>query len=105
MSLAAIRQRLQVSVFGTPDQPRLADAALWEGVAATVRVEAPEKVVGFGDTEIIQPAAMLIVPRAQVAAPQIGDEVSITATGATYRILADPVLNQRSEWVCEAEAI
>ena len=94
------RTRVQASVYA-----RLGDDATWNGAPVIVRIADPEAVVSFQQTDVILPSVLIKVPKSQMATPAAGDMIVMTESGDTYRVLADPVLNKRHEWVCQAEKV
>jgi hypothetical protein len=79
--------------------------ALWAGGTTPVRVvrKSPDEELSFGKSSLIVPTAILKVRSLEVASPKKDDLVVFVASGATFKIVSKPKIDDRGgEWTCEA---
>lgn len=81
--------------------------ALWHvggtgpGLAVRVIRNAPDKIVGFGESRAVMPSVLIDVRQSEITLPAIGDTVEIA--GVVFEVTAEPVADTLNlVWTCEA---
>jgi hypothetical protein len=87
--------------------PNIASDAIWRaggvggGIAVRVVTKRPDQLVGFGASRAVRPTVLIEVRVNDIAAPAIGDTVTVGST--VYTIIAEPVGDTLGlVWTCEA---
>lgn len=98
MSFPQARERMTNAVFA-----RLGEDAEWAGVADPVRVilTQQDETLRFDRAVQRQMGQMLRVRRAEVAAPALGDVVTLQHDSSQWAVIAEPELLRHGVWQCE----
>lgn len=102
MSFAQALVRQQAAIFD-----RLGEDAGWTGISGTVRVifRHYDEDARLGQGSIVSRRHFIRVRKSEVAAPASGNIVTPQESGGSYKICAEPMLNRKGVWECEAVKI